>query len=62
MKNQPCKQDCPERKAHCSATCEKWAEYVKERDADYAKRKKIWLQGQVMAEIAIRHGKKLGQR
>ena len=39
MKN-PCyntetKTDCPERKFGCGATCPKWAEYVKLRDAEY---------------------------
>lgn len=36
---QPCAQDCPDRSADCAATCEKWAAYVKERNAKYAERK-----------------------
>ena len=35
----PCK-DCPDRKAGCSAKCEKWAAYVKKRNAAYAERLK----------------------
>lgn len=35
----PCK-DCPDRKAGCSAKCEKWATYVKKRNAAYAERLK----------------------
>ena len=42
MKN-PCykketRTDCPDRKPGCGATCEKWAEYVKLRDAEYERR------------------------
>lgn len=42
MKN-PCynketKTDCPDRHPGCGATCEKWAEYVKLRDAEYETR------------------------
>lgn len=32
------KTDCPERYPGCGATCEKWAAYVVERDAEYIKR------------------------
>lgn len=35
----PCK-DCPDRKAGCSAKCEKWAAYVEKRNAAYAERLK----------------------
>lgn len=35
----PCK-GCPERAAGCAASCEKWAEYVAERDKVY--QKKVW--------------------
>lgn len=35
----PCK-DCPDRKAGCSAKCEKWAAYVKNRNAAYDERLK----------------------
>lgn len=42
MKN-PCynketKTDCPDRHSGCGATCEKWAEYVVKRDAEYVQR------------------------
>ena len=42
MKN-PCydkttSTDCPDRKPGCGASCEKWAEYVKARDAEYERR------------------------
>ena len=40
MKEQPCKRDCPERKAGCGTTCERWQAYVKKRNADYEKRRK----------------------
>ena len=43
MKRPPCynidtKTDCPLRAAGCAIGCEAWAEYVKERDAEYQKR------------------------
>ena len=33
----PCK-DCPERVAGCAVSCEKWRDYVAERDKGYEKR------------------------
>lgn len=38
--NNPCynaktREDCPSRCAGCSATCKKWAEYVKDRNSRY---------------------------
>lgn len=39
---QPCARDCPDRKAGCGTTCEKWQAYVKERDAEYEKRREMW--------------------
>ena len=38
MKEQPCPRDCPERKAGCGATCERWQAYVKQRNAEYDER------------------------
>jgi hypothetical protein len=35
----PCK-DCPERKGGCAVSCEKWRDYVAERDKVY--QKKVW--------------------
>lgn len=40
MPKPPCGKDCPDRKAACSANCEKWAQYVKKRNAAYAERLK----------------------
>ena len=42
MKN-PCydeelKRDCPDRCVGCAVNCERWAEYVRIRDAEYADR------------------------
>ena len=34
----PCGRDCPDRKEACSLSCERWAEYVAERDKGYAER------------------------
>ena len=34
------KTDCPKRKPGCAGSCEKWAEYVKIRDAAYRERAK----------------------
>lgn len=31
----PCVKDCPDRKAGCAITCEKWAEYRTKRDQYY---------------------------
>ena len=33
------KQDCPERCENCHNDCPQWAEYVKERDKEYQRRK-----------------------
>ena len=46
MIHQPCfdvktRTDCPDRKAGCGASCEKWAEYVKARDEFYERRARI---------------------
>lgn len=48
MKN-PCYEkatgtDCPDRKSGCGATCEKWAAYVKLRDAEYIRKQKQYNQ------------------
>lgn len=32
------KKDCPERCENCHADCERWANYVKERDKEYIRR------------------------
>ena len=32
------KTDCPDRHGGCSATCERWAEYVEKRNKNYKKR------------------------
>lgn len=37
---QPCQKDCPDRRAKCSATCEKWLRYVEERNKRYEERLK----------------------
>lgn len=39
MEQQPCARDCPERKAGCGTTCERWQKYVKARNAEYEERK-----------------------
>ena len=39
-KNRPCVKGCPDRKAACAVTCEKWKRYVEERDKVYKKRVK----------------------
>lgn len=36
--NPETKTDCPKRHAGCSVDCEKWAEYVKEREKEYKRR------------------------
>ena len=48
MLKRPCydeltKTDCPDRCAGCSAHCERWAEYVAARNAEYAERTKEHL-------------------
>lgn len=35
----PCGKDCPERKAGCAVSCEKWRAYVKERNENYENRR-----------------------
>lgn len=34
----PCKKDCPDRKAGCSVDCKAWAEYREKRDNLYLER------------------------
>ena len=34
----PCGKDCPDRKAGCLVNCQKWHDYVAERNANYEKR------------------------
>lgn len=36
--NESTHTDCPDRHSGCGATCEKWADYVKLRDAEYQQR------------------------
>lgn len=52
---QPCARDCPDRKAGCAATCEKWKTYVEERNAGYEERHKMWEEKNVAFETKIRH-------
>ena len=68
MKN-PChdhetKTDCADRCAGCAGTCEKWAEYVEARNAEYERRKHISAANTAYAagrgkckEIWIKHKK-----
>lgn len=44
--------DCPRRHAGCAATCPEWAEYVKERDRDYASRKKTLDELQALGGVS----------
>ena len=34
----PCGKSCAQRAVGCHAACDKWAEYVTQREADYAHR------------------------
>lgn len=38
---QPCAKDCPQRAAGCAVSCERWSEYVKAREKQYADRADI---------------------
>lgn len=40
LPEQPCVRGCPDRKAGCAVTCEKWAAYLKTRNEIYEKRTK----------------------
>lgn len=40
LPEQPCVRGCPDRKAGCAVTCEKWAAYLKARNEIYEKRTK----------------------
>lgn len=51
---QPCERDCPDRKAGCGATCEKWQAYVKERDAEYERRVQYWKDKEIVFEGKMR--------
>lgn len=35
---QPCDKNCPDRSAECHSRCEKWLEYEKARNEEYARR------------------------
>lgn len=37
--NEETRTDCPKRCAGCAVNCPEWAAYVKERDAEYERRK-----------------------
>lgn len=37
--NEETRTDCPKRCAGCAVSCPDWAAYVKERDAEYERRK-----------------------
>lgn len=36
----PCRKDCPRRGAGCTASCEPWKAYERERNAGYERRRK----------------------
>lgn len=40
LPDQPCVRGCPDRKAGCAVTCEKWAAYLAARNEIYEKRTK----------------------
>lgn len=40
MAKSPCGKNCPDRVVGCHITCEKWAAYEKERNAEYDERAK----------------------
>ena len=40
MKDNPCKQDCPDRSAVCRLTCERFAKYYEKRKIEEAERNK----------------------
>lgn len=48
---QPCKIECPERSAECHARCEKWLEYEKARNEEYARRGERKKQEQLLNDM-----------
>lgn len=40
IKDNPCKQDCPDRSGECRLTCKKFAEYYEKRKIEEAERNK----------------------
>lgn len=56
MINSPCK-DCPDRELGCPTKCEKWHEYTKERNKNYAARVVYRNVGNAMRDIRSTHGK-----
>ena len=51
---QPCERDCPDRKAGCGATCEKWKAYVEERNAQYEERVKKWHNQEIVFDGKVK--------
>ena len=62
MKKNPCGKECPRRAVGCAVSCPDWAEYVKERNKDYEKRKEKCKQSEAVTDGFMRCGKKLGQK
>ena len=59
MLHNPCydeekKKDCPGRHAGCAVDCPAWAEYVRQRDAEYAKRREEMAADQVLINGAYK--------
>ena len=48
------KTDCPNRKAGCFADCEKWAEYVTKRAAEYERREHLSKVGDLFYDRGAR--------
>lgn len=53
----PCKKDCPDRKAGCAIDCKAWKEYRQERDELYQNRRET-CESQVRTKQAIKRSNK----
>lgn len=52
----PCVRNCPERKAGCAITCEKWEEYRAKRD-QYYKTRLVNSESKVHTQQALKKAK-----
>lgn len=54
----PCGKSCAQRAVGCHAACDKWAEYVTQREADYAHRVDVSRVGEAIRDGYRRLGSK----
>ena len=54
----PCGKNCPDRTPDCHSTCERWAQYEKERNKEYAYRKERWEIASYHRDVFVKQKRK----